>query len=97
MTVSRYRNDPPINGGKIKATAGAVNRIRRAMRRGEIAFRDITLVEGLRLDQIAGAFYNDGRLWWIIAAASNIGWGLQVPPGTNVRVPTDISEIMRLV
>ena len=52
-----------------------------------------TTKEGERLDQIAGKFYDDGRYWWVIAAASNIGWWLQVPTGTRLIVPLDLSEI----
>jgi nucleoid-associated protein YgaU len=55
------------------------------------------LTRGLeRLDTIAGVAYGDGRYWWVLAAASNIGWGLQVPPGTIIRIP-DLSQVAALV
>ena len=63
------------------------------MKRGEIVFTTITLKEGQRLDKIAQQFYGDGRLWWIIAAASGIGWWMQAPPGTLLKVPTDLLQI----
>ena len=50
-----------------------------------------------RLDILAGKYYGDGTLWWVIAAASGIGWGLQVPPDTYLIIPTDLSQISALV
>ena len=48
-----------------------------------------------RLDQYAAIEFGNenGINWWIIAAASGIGYPLQVIPGTIVRVPTNISEV----
>ena len=40
--------------------------------------------------------YGSGNMWWVIAAASGIGWGTQVPPGTLLRIPTDLSMILVL-
>ena len=42
------------------------------------------------MDIIAHSEYGDGRLWWVIAAASGIGWGLQVPPGTIIKMPSNV-------
>ena len=33
--------------------------------------------EGKRLDHYANEYYGDANNWWIIAAASGIGWWLQ--------------------
>ena len=49
-----------------------------------------------RLDILAGKFYGDGRLWWVLAAASGIGWSLQVSPNTIIKVP-DITQIAQIV
>ena len=68
-----------------------------ALAAGQIATRELVLVEGQRLDQIAGRLYGDGRYWWVIAATSGIGWGLQVPPGTRLLVPTDINTAVGFV
>jgi len=97
MALSRYQNDGITSGGSTAQSARAVMRIRDAMRTGSITFTKIVLKEGERLDRIAGQVYGDGRLWWVIAAASNIGWWMQVPPGTIVRVPTDLSQISGLL
>lgn len=95
--VSRYTNDDPIRDGKVRRTATAVDRIRNAVRRGSFQTTERVLKEGERLDQIAGQLYGDGSLWWVIAATSNIGWHLQAPPGTILRVPLNISDVLRYV
>ena len=61
--------------------------IRRGVASGAISVTAVEVQDGERLDHIAHRFYGDGQLWWIIAAASGIGWWLQVPPGTRVFVP----------
>ena len=61
--------------------------LRNAIRAGDISFTLHVVKEGERLDQIAHRTYGDGTMWWVIAAASNIGWWLQVPPGTVLRIP----------
>ena len=53
--------------------------------------------ETTRLDILAGTLYGDGRLWWVLAAASNIGWWPQVPAGTLIRVPADLTEVENLL
>jgi hypothetical protein len=50
-----------------------------------------------RLDTLAGKYYGSSQYWWIIAAASGIGWGLQVPPGTLIRIPESMSSAQNLV
>jgi phage tail protein X len=50
---------------------------------------------GDRLDSLAYEYYGDSTLWWIIAAASNIGWGMQVPAGIVIRIP-DINKVTEL-
>lgn len=97
MAVSRYQRDTIIGAPSRLSTAEAVSRIRRALTAGLITTKEITLVEGQRLDHLAGQLYGDGRLWWILAATSNIGWGLQVPPGTRIVIPQDISRVLELV
>jgi len=90
----RYANTPKIAGGTQYGTSTLHNSIRRGVQRGSIDVREYVMKEGERLDTLAGRFYNDARLWWIIAAASGIGWGLQVPPGTQVFIPVDLGQIV---
>jgi hypothetical protein len=53
---------------------------------------------GDRLDNIAYQYYRDSNLWWIIAFVnSNVTRGSMFPiPGTQLRIPTDLSRVMRL-
>jgi hypothetical protein len=67
-------------------------KIRRAVISGEIPYNTILLEQGQRLDHIAGAIYGSSELWWIIAAASGIGWGMQCPPGTVINIPNNPSD-----
>lgn len=71
--------------------------IRKGVERGTIITEEYISKEGDRLDHLAGKFYGNGTLWWIIAAASGIGWGLQVPPGTIIKIPRKLSQINALV
>lgn len=51
-------------------------------------------IQGDRLDNIAYKYYDDSRLWWIIARANNIGNGsLSVPIGKQLRIPLDFLKI----
>ena len=95
--VSRYINDDPIRGGKVRRTASAVDRIRNANRRGAFQTTERVLKEGERLDQIAGQVFGDASLWWVIAATSNIGWYLQAPPGTLLKIPLNVADVLRYV
>jgi len=53
---------------------------------------------GDRLDLLANQYYRDPNLWWIIAFANNnITRGSMFPaPGTQLRIPTDLSNVIRL-
>ena len=51
---------------------------------------------GDRLDLLAKKYYGDVGYWWIIAEANAIGKGdLTIPPGTQIRVPTRVTNIIR--
>ncbi len=97
MAISRYDRDPLIFGGRSFGSAQSVVIIRDAVRRGQISLKEKVMSESERLDVIAGQQYQDASLWWVIAAASNIGWGLQVPAGTKISIPTDISEVLEII
>ena len=78
------------------ATAQAVSAIRQSIKEGAIEVTETVFTESKRLDVLAGETYGDGTLWWVIAAASNIGWGLQVPPGTKIVIPASIAQIAEI-
>jgi len=92
--MSRYNNSRLINGGRALSTNNTIPTIRAARDNGFIKTRTIVIKEAQRLDQIAAINFGDGSLWWIIAAVSNIGWNLQVPPGTKITLPTNIQQVL---
>lgn len=97
MVIKRYARAPILGGGAQYGTSLAASTIKTAVDSGQLTV-NIRILQGEeRLDVIAGRVYGDSRNWWIIAAASGIGWGLQVPPGTRLVVPTDLTQIADLV
>jgi hypothetical protein len=96
MALSRYAFAKRIDGGKAVSSVDTF-KIYSAVERGIVNYQVITLEEGQRLDHIAGLYYDNSSLWWIIAAASGIGWNLQCPPGTILRIPTRPQEVYRLL
>lgn len=95
MSLSRYINlqGPEAN---TKSMSEVNYLIRLGVIRGDIRTNEIVLEENRRLDQLSGQFYGTASYWWVIAAASGIGWGLQVPAGTLISVPLDINQILSL-
>ena len=87
MGFNRYTSDARINLGQQLGTSSTVFDLRRAIKNGNIPIVNQLVATGAdRLDALAGAIYGDARYWWVLAAASDIGWGLQVPPGTVLKV-----------
>ena len=80
-------------GGKRLGTSYGCNSLYFACRAGLVEFTVKITKESERLDTIAGKIYGSGHLWWIIAAASGIGWGMQVPPGTVLRIPSRLEDV----
>jgi nucleoid-associated protein YgaU len=97
MALSRYSRNSVVAGGTRYGTSVAGKVIQRAVQNNLITFKRVVLPDGNRLDTIAGIEYGDSTLWWVIAAASKIGWSLQVPPGTVITIPTNLSQIALLV
>lgn len=55
----------------------------------------ITVDNPDRLDRIAFRYYDDAKLWWVLAAANNLGRGdWSVPAGTRLRIPQNLSSIL---
>ena len=77
-------------------TSYAIPAIRQNIQAGNIRFQQIVLQESNRLDILAGSYYGDGKLWWLIAAASDIGYCLQVPVGTIIKIP-DLRDCSKYV
>ncbi len=96
MATSRYTFIDRLGGVKL-ATSGVSSKIYFAAQNGNIRINTTRLTENQRLDHIAAKSYGDGALWWIIASASGIGWGLQCPAGTVIRIPTDLNQIYGLL
>lgn len=93
MALSRYSGDAVIAKGTRLATARAFRVIRAGVKSGRIKSTAMTTRGLARLDQLAGQHYSNGAYWWVIAAASDVGWGLQVPGGTRLRIP-DIGQVL---
>ena len=52
----------------------------------------VITVLGDRLDLLAFDFYGDSTFWWVIASANALpGDSLVVEPGTQLRIPVDLS------
>lgn len=97
MVIRRYSRSPILGNGYQYGTSTSIRTIKRAVDAGTISVRIQTMKSEDRLDVIAGRFYGDARNWWIIAAASGIGWALQVTPGTRLVIPVDLSQIADVV
>jgi hypothetical protein len=96
MAFSRYNRTPVLNYGAQYGTGRAREAIQAAIAAGRLTTKPMLLRGSERLDTIAGEIYGDSRYWWVIAAASNIGWGMQVPAGTMLKVPV-LADVAALV
>jgi len=97
MALDRYESDAVIQGGKILGTNRSILLIRQATKSGKLSVAEKVTTSFDRLDNIAAQVYGDGRLWWVIAAASEIGWWLQIPPGTLLKIPINLGEIEEML
>ena len=96
MGIGRYTFTGLINEGEGKGNPRVSSKIYAAVTQGRISFTTKRLKRFERLDSLSAEKYGDPSYWWVIAAASGIGWGLQLPPGTLVRIPTNLSQILSL-
>ena len=86
-----------VKGSKGYGTTRAIEVIRKLQERGSIKTRDVIIKEGERLDHLAARELGSSQLWWVLAVCSDIGWSLQVPPGTVIKVPLNLSDIRNVV
>jgi hypothetical protein len=96
MSFSRYERAPVIDFGALFGTGLSHTAIRSAIKSGKLQYQEFLIHGAERLDHLAGKYYGDSKYYWVIAAASDIGWSLQVPPGTIIRIP-DLSQVAQLV
>lgn len=96
MARSRYTFIPRIDESRGIGSWNGSAAIFDAVQNGSLDTTTLVLTQGQRLDHLAGQFYNDGRYWWVIAAASGIGWALQCPPGTVVRIPKNLDDALSI-
>jgi len=97
MAIDRYARSTPVMKGRGLSISRAGVIIRKLINSRSLPYRAEVLKNGQRLDQIAFREYGDGRLWWVIAAASGIGWAMQLPPGTYLLIPTTLDPIEELI
>lgn len=99
MALSRYSfiKKIKIKGKTIVASNRISANIYNAVENNQLEYVTYVLSENERLDVLAGKFYNESSYWWVIAAASGIGWGLQVPPGTFLKIPSNLDDVFRII
>jgi len=57
----------------------------------------IISTNGDRYDLLANSFYNDPKLWWIIASANNAtADNLALEPGIQIRIPANKDKCIAL-
>lgn len=93
--ISRYTRAPILTFGEKYGTSEAIIAIRNGIANGNIRYTDVVLEENERFDTLAGKYYGDGRLYWIICAASEIAFPGQPIPGTLLRIPV-LSDVLKV-
>jgi hypothetical protein len=96
MTIRRYGKTKILGLNFRFGTSQAIPILRQNIMNGNIKYQEYILEENERLDILAGEFYGDSSLYWVLAACSDIGFALQVPPGTIIKIP-DINDIAKYV
>lgn len=96
MALRRYARDTVLGFGSHYGSPRAIESIRAGIASGAVRFKAATLGEGDRIDIVAGREYGDASLWWVICSASEIGYMLQCPPGTALKIPL-LSDVTKLI
>lgn len=97
MPFTRYASDGYRYDFKGYQSTESISLIRSGIETGTIRIiKTLLLTQTDRVEHIAANLYGDARYWWVIAAASNIGWALQAPPGTVIIVPSlvDVEKLL---
>jgi len=89
MAISRYYS---IDGQQKNLNS----KIYKAIVGNQIPYETKITVSGDRLDMLSQKYYNDPSYWWVIAAASGVGWWLQIPEGVVLNIPLNINDIEEL-
>ena len=92
---SRYTFTPRV-GGAI-GTTGTSSKILNGVEGGAIPYTSVVLKQGQRIDHVAASAYGSSSYWWVVAAASGIGWGMQLPAGTLLRVPNNLGTVLAYI
>ena len=95
--MRRYAQNSLISGGKGLSTSMLVPVLRRLRDAGQIPYRTRILKDGERLEHIAAQELGSSQLWWVLAAMSDIGWSMQLPPGTVINIPASLGVLGQLL
>lgn len=94
MARSRYSNNTIIDGSYYGTWRNPVTeRIDGNMLEGVQTF-DYTMSIGDRLDILAAKYFGDDKYYWVIALVNNIKWPLGIEPGTVIKIPKNVSDIL---
>ena len=96
MAINRYKNAAVIDDGSGISVSPGIEKIREAVASGALQCSEVVLKGREHLDVLAGVLYDNSKYWWVLAATSDIGWGMQAPPGTVIKVP-DIADVAKLL
>ena len=94
--MDRYTGDGLLFGGMMRTSNKSIKKIRDAIANGRLSTKVVTMKAGARMDTMAAVHLGDSKLWWVIAAASGIGWCMQVPPGTRIVIPSNRSQLFKM-
>lgn len=94
MAISRYENTVVLLDKLMFATQTDYAGIKQDIENGILSTIEYTVKPLDRLDIIANKFYGESKYWWIIAIANNIGWAMQVMPGTILLIPENSDAII---
>jgi hypothetical protein len=97
VAFSRYTFTLRNQSGLGLITPESADSIYQAVKSGALLVSPYMLKESERLDHVAASRLGDSSLWWVLAATSGIGWGLQCPPGTLINIPDNMETVYRIV